>query len=1315
MIRIGVRVIQGPDWDPNNHQDGGLGHLGTIIDVSLKSQTCTVQWDNGNLTTNCLASSDHQDLRIVYTESTVPQSTNHFAYCDASQCNNKQHSVNGIRYKCVTCKDYDLCIKSYMADEHDKTHPFVRLNTRLSKVVPMLPRVRSKRSKLYGFGPGASVMLTPFATSSHTEEIGKIKETMEIDGGSAKIEWQSGEVTTHCTGKDGLVEIQLVETHHVGYVYIDHLPVADMSLPVDSCINVGDKVRLDLNIDTFKGLMQDYGGWNEEMEKIMGETGSVVGLPTKNQCEVYFKSVARTWLIYIASLTKVSVPLVGHKVTVLADVAIVKRRQGRKWQEEMRNYVGKSGTVKHIDEKGYLTVSFTGNISLVFNPSCVVKDDSHTLEMNDSSENDDDQTETNCKIVVVDGSPVVNDLAPSGDKDIKTSDDKNLTSSDDNDITPDNLDSSDNSSTCSSDDDTSSDDEDRIYNTTMVIAPGLRVVRGRDWRWTDQDGGEGHMGTVQEISGVGQTSCPDKCAAVLWDNGYRNTYRIGFEGCYDLRIYDTAGVAGNRHRNVKCTEPTCEEEEDEIMGMAWQCVSNQQIILCNNCYHGDKGDVTQPFLRIDYPGHKGVKVPKRQMSQRHKLLGIDIGARVIRGANWRWANQDGGAGQQGEVIAIVNFSLDTDHDAAEVTWGNEHTNVYRLGYEGSVDLKCIKPGNTKYYYPLHLPELKMPEEPIHVPHPESPIPDFDPSPADGRLRPGDNVQIGVDPDVLQSIQKEMKNWKDAMMDLIGITGKVEGVDSQSVTVNYSGERFNLHEMVLKKVEVFKQGEFVQILNDIGKVQILQNGHGDWNDLTRKSLGKVGKVQSINVDGDVKVTFGEITLTFNPECLSKAGGPADILDTVMRRSPTPEPEPPREPVRPAVNFQTAVNEGMESEVLIHLNREISTENKQKLVKGQGNFHPVYTACKNGHAGVLKELLKYADRNALEEGDEKNTPLQIAVKKQHDECVDLLLSHNVNKDAVNDHLQSAVHLAVQNRDVKTLRVLKKHQCDINLKDSLGDSAVVDAIVRQQGDNVEMLNVILDWTNIDLDFSNNNGFSPIHIAARKGDLGAVQILLKKDPNLLNKKKPDGYTPLHLAACMDHLEVVKFLLDQPGLIVDDKTDKGQTALLIACFYGSKRTVEFLLSDKYNCQVDVTDKDGNNALHLCLSGPPQVMEIADIQRTNPRVDEGKQIKPQLDLAQFLLDKGVPYMTKNNQGKPPQDLALVPKLKTEFMELVKARLERDHHKLCPLCQEEGNEVYAVYLVKPCGCSLCNGCFMPKFKRCPNCGITIDSFDKLKRK
>ncbi|CAG2229558.1 MIB [Mytilus edulis] len=404
MIKTGIRVIRGPDWDISNHEDGGPGHLGTIIDVSRQDQTCTVQWDNGHLS-NCTATSDQQDLRIVYTESTVSKGHAHFAYCNI--CNNSQHMVRGLRFKCVTCKDYDLCMKCYMADEHDKTHSFVRVNSRLSKVIPVLPRVKSKRTKLYGFGPGASVMLTPFATSSHIDDIGRIEEMIEEEGGAAKVTWPSGEITTVNTGKDGLVEIKLVEPHHVGHVYIDHIPAADLSQPPDSCINPGDKVCVDLNFDTFQGLQQDYGDglmiwkrklrhvkivykdkandWKKfqvlliqgDVQKIMGETGKVVDVPRSTLCEVYFESVSRTYVLYIASLTKMSVPVVGDRVMVLADVGILMKRQRYLWKDPMRNFLRKK--------------------KFVFSPSCVVKDDGDSVVPREqtgslSSDSDDEGT-----------------------------------------------------------------------------------------------------------------------------------------------------------------------------------------------------------------------------------------------------------------------------------------------------------------------------------------------------------------------------------------------------------------------------------------------------------------------------------------------------------------------------------------------------------------------------------------------------------------------------------------------------------------------------------------------------------------------------------------------------------------------------------------------------------------------------------------------------------------------------------------------------------------------------------------------------------
>ena len=70
----------------------------------------------------------------------------------------------------------------------------------------------------------------------------------------------------------------------------------------------------------------------------------------------------------------------------------------------------------------------------------------------------------------------------------------------------------------------------------MAVQVGLRVVRGPDWEWGDQDGGEGHVGTVVEVG----KSFNDGAVVVQWDCGERCKYRCGLEGKYDLRVLDSA-------------------------------------------------------------------------------------------------------------------------------------------------------------------------------------------------------------------------------------------------------------------------------------------------------------------------------------------------------------------------------------------------------------------------------------------------------------------------------------------------------------------------------------------------------------------------------------------------------------------------------------------------------------------------------------------------------------------------------------------------------------------------------------------------------
>uniref|UniRef100_A0AAY4A3M0 E3 ubiquitin-protein ligase n=1 Tax=Denticeps clupeoides TaxID=299321 RepID=A0AAY4A3M0_9TELE len=71
----------------------------------------------------------------------------------------------------------------------------------------------------------------------------------------------------------------------------------------------------------------------------------------------------------------------------------------------------------------------------------------------------------------------------------------------------------------------------RLFRSQVIkyIVPGARVVRGIDWKWRDQDGNPAGEGTV---TGEAHNGWID----VTWDAGGSNSYRMGAEGKFDLKL-----------------------------------------------------------------------------------------------------------------------------------------------------------------------------------------------------------------------------------------------------------------------------------------------------------------------------------------------------------------------------------------------------------------------------------------------------------------------------------------------------------------------------------------------------------------------------------------------------------------------------------------------------------------------------------------------------------------------------------------------------------------------------------------------------------
>ncbi|XP_065364219.1 probable E3 ubiquitin-protein ligase HERC2 [Calliphora vicina] len=117
---------------------------------------------------------------------------------------------------------------------------------------------------------------------------------------------------------------------------------------------------------------------------------------------------------------------------------------------------------------------------------------------------------------------------------------------------------------------------------------GTRIVRGADWKWGDQDGNPPGEGRI--ISEVGE----DGWVRVEWYTGATNSYRMGKENQYDLRLADSA---------LNIVSPDSETEKDEIATdsslngeshptklLRYACTKLLQIVSVGIGLHSEKMD-----------------------------------------------------------------------------------------------------------------------------------------------------------------------------------------------------------------------------------------------------------------------------------------------------------------------------------------------------------------------------------------------------------------------------------------------------------------------------------------------------------------------------------------------------------------------------------------------------------------------------------------------------------------------------------------------------------------------------------------------------
>jgi ankyrin repeat protein len=145
-------------------------------------------------------------------------------------------------------------------------------------------------------------------------------------------------------------------------------------------------------------------------------------------------------------------------------------------------------------------------------------------------------------------------------------------------------------------------------------------------------------------------------------------------------------------------------------------------------------------------------------------------------------------------------------------------------------------------------------------------------------------------------------------------------------------------------------------------------------------------------------------------------------------------------------------------------------------------------------------------------------------------------------------------------------------------------------------------------------------IHAAAEGGDVAQVTEILDTHPDLVGAKDEQGRTPLHLAARRGHLEVVQLLLDR-GADLEETDDRGFTALLYAASSLDLDLLQFLVS----LGADVTVMGQSPRMRLANPGAETVeqggqgISAADVAFQH-EVQRGES-----DVTRYLIGQGAAF------------------------------------------------------------------------------------------
>uniref|UniRef100_A0A7S2RSK9 Uncharacterized protein n=1 Tax=Mucochytrium quahogii TaxID=96639 RepID=A0A7S2RSK9_9STRA len=206
---------------------------------------------------------------------------------------------------------------------------------------------------------------------------------------------------------------------------------------------------------------------------------------------------------------------------------------------------------------------------------------------------------------------------------------------------------------------------------------------------------------------------------------------------------------------------------------------------------------------------------------------------------------------------------------------------------------------------------------------------------------------------------------------------------------------------------------------------------------------------------------------------------------------------------------------------------------------------------------------------------------------------------------------LHYATLLGNVEAVRDLVELGADPNVRDNTKNGFSSLHVAAKRG-NIEITTAFLRIPTIKLDLKASKNGTALHLCTRQGHVSVAKLLIDagSDVNAVDSK---GRCPHHLigeSLCFEECEsFVNILCDEKNVNLPDAS--GRTPVQYACMFGNRPLVDILL--KKGADVNAVDKRGLNVIHYAIMGLTVGVDsgvgscLASILSKDPKLDVDKR------------------------------------------------------------------------------------------------------------